>query len=220
MIRSLYTATTGARNVHRETYKKGKTENVPSGAWNQTSANSQKKKDKSVVWEQLRKLTEGPLSISRITAHTHTQKKGKKMSHTVFGGGFAKELTAEPQWAKCSKRWSLSGQVPPLVPVAKKQKLNLLSAPLKLVSQDPELSVSHPSPQQGPKGDSPKERGSEQFAFTLQTIKAQQSRCDSPHTHTLFSLYHNCHPHEMQESHGAAITVPFKREKKLAKSKC
>lgn len=177
------------------------------------------KKDKSVVWEQLRKLTKGPLSISRITADTKKKKREKKkMSHAVFGGGFAKELTAEPQWAKCSKRWSLSGQVPPLVPVAKKQKLNLLSAPLKLVSQDPELSVSHPSPQQGPKGDSPKERGSEQFAFTLQTIKAQQSRCDS--RPIFFSLYHNCHPHEMRERRGAAITVPFKREKKLAKSKC
>lgn len=55
--------------------------------------------------------------------------------HAVFGGGFAKELTAEPQWAKCSKRWSFSGQVAPLVSTAK-AKLNLLSAPLKLVSQD------------------------------------------------------------------------------------
>lgn len=37
------------------------------------------------------------------------------------------------KWAKCSKRWSSSGQVPPLVPTAK-VKPNLLSAPLKRVS--------------------------------------------------------------------------------------
>lgn len=60
--------------------------------------------------------------------------------HTVFWEGFAKELTAEPQWAKFLKRWSLSGQVPPLVPMAK-VKLNLLSTPLKLVSQDSELCL-------------------------------------------------------------------------------
>lgn len=54
--------------------------------------------------------------------------------------GFAKELTAEPKGAKCWKRWSSSGQVPALVPMAK-LKLNLLSAPLKLVSQDSELSL-------------------------------------------------------------------------------
>lgn len=126
----------------------------------------------------------------------------------MFWEGFAKELTAEPKWAKYSKRWSSSGQVPPLVPIAK-VKLNLLSAPLKQVSWDSELSLSHPSPQQGPKGDPLKEWGSEQFAFTF-----KPSRPNNPIVTLSISLYHNCHPNAMQNATDWQLQWEEKKERK------
>lgn len=137
-------------------------------------------------WEQLLKINERPVIFTIIADK-------KKRFCPVFWEGFAKELTAEPTWAKYSKRWSSSGQVPPLVPIAK-VKLNLLSAPLKLVSRDSELSLSHPSPQQGPKGDPLKEWGSEQFAFTF-----KPSRPNNPIVTLSISLYHNWHTNVMMQ---------------------
>lgn len=66
--------------------------------------------------------------------------------------GFAGELDGKKRAkkrAKCSKRWSWSGQVPPLVPTAE-VKPNLLSAPFKRVPQDSGARrLYHPSPRTG-----------------------------------------------------------------------
>ncbi len=122
-------------------------------------------------------INEGPLHFQN---HSRQKKKLRftETFHAVFWEGFAKELTAEPQWAKCSKRWSLSGQVPPLVRTAK-AKLNLLSAPLKLVSQDLELSLPSIT-SAGTKGRLPKGMRIRAICIHTQTIKAQQSHSDSP----------------------------------------
>lgn len=83
------------------------------------------------------------------TLHSCLQTKGDS-AQCFSGWGDAggrdllEKLTAEPKWAKCSKRWSSSGQVPPLVPTAK-VKLNLLSAPFKRVSQGLGSSLALPS---------------------------------------------------------------------------
>lgn len=128
----------------------------------------------------------------------------------MFWEGFAEELTAEPQWTKCSKTWSLSGQVPPLVPMAR-AKLNLLSAPLKLVSQDSERSLPSIT-SAGTKGRLPKGLRIRAICIHTQTIKAQQSHCDSlPFTPSQRSKWN-------AKCHGAAITVFFSTEEKLTKS--
>lgn len=144
-------------------------------------------------------------SISRIIADREKKKLCfTETFHAVFWEGFAKELTAEPQWAKCSKRWSLSGQVPPLVPMVK-AKLNLLSAPLKLVSQDSELSLPSIT-SAGTKGRLPKGARIRAICIHTQTIKAQQSHSDSLRfTLSRLSSKWNAKCHRL------AITVFFKR---------
>lgn len=127
------------------------------------------RKGKSVIWEQWLKYMKG----HNVTQSWQTKKK--KTFHAVCWEGFAKELTAEPKGAKCWKRWSSSGQVPALVPMAK-LKLNLLSAPLKLVSQDSELSLSLPSiTSAGTKGRLPKGARIRTVCVHIQAIKARQS---------------------------------------------
>lgn len=135
------------------------------------------RKEKSLVWEQLLKLMRGR-SISRIIAHNRNYAFTERL-RIVFGEGFAKELTVEPQWAKRSERWSLSGQVPPLVPMAK-ANLNLLSAPFKLVPQDSELSLPSIT-SAGTKRRLPKGERIRAICIHTLTIKAQQSRSDSLH---------------------------------------
>lgn len=176
----------GVENVHQELRKKTGNVLLVTAVAAKNKICCQTKRQIS-NWEQLLKINERPVIFTIIADK-------KKTFCAVFWEGFAKELTAEPTWAKYSKRWSSSGQVPPLVPIAK-VKLNLLSAPLKLVSRDSELSLSHPSPQQGPKGDPLKEWGSEQFASTF-----KPSRPNNPIVTLSISLYHNWHTNVMQNA--------------------
>lgn len=166
------------------------------------------KKRKPLVWEPLLKLMRG-LSISRIIAHNRNY--ASRRQFTVFGEGFAKELTAEPQWAKCSERWSLSVQVPPLVPMAK-AKLNLLSAPLKLVSQDSELPLPSIT-SAGTKRRLPKGVRITAICIHTLTIKALQSRSDSLHfpISELSSKWNT-------ELLRLPITVFFKKREQMRKS--
>lgn len=111
-----------------------------------------------VVREQIARQIKGK-SVSSLSGGPSKWRRGRyfctdkeDIPCSVSEGGFAGELDSKKRakkWAKCSKRWSSSGQVPPLVPTAK-LKPNLLSAPFKHVSQDlGALQLSHPSPSAG-----------------------------------------------------------------------
>lgn len=68
-------------------------------------------------------------------------------------------------------------------------------------------ALTHPSPQQGPKGDSPKDWGSKQFAFKL-----KPSRPNNPILTLSISFISQLSSEWKAKCHGAAITVFSKRK--------
>lgn len=97
--------------------------------------------------------------------------------------------------------------MPSLVPMAK-VKLNLLSAPLKLVSQDSVLCLPSIT-SAGTKGRLPEGMKIRAICIRTQAIKTQQSHRDSFHfTKSQLSSKWNAKCHQL------SITVFFKRERK------
>lgn len=92
--------------------------------------------------------------------------------------------------------------------MARKRSLISCQLPSSL-SPRTRSSLSHPSPQRGPKGDSPKEPGSEQFASTL-----QPSRPNNPTVPLSASL---SAPQDAKKRYGEAITLPFKKTERISK---
>lgn len=101
---------------------------------------------------------------------------------------------------------------------SKKLKLNLLSAPLKLVSQDSERSLPSIT-SAGTKGRLPKGTRIKAICILTQAIKAQQSRSGT----MTVSLYHNCRPNEMQNATERQLQFSSRggeeKKKKRTKSK-